>query len=468
MESYDVVVIGGGPGGYVAAIKAAQLGLKTACVEARSTLGGTCLNEGCIPSKALLHATEQYAHLPALEAFGISVGTPKIDLKKLLAHKDSTVTELTKGIDFLFKKNKVTRYVGWGSFKDAHHIEIKSDGAKTETIHAKNIIIATGSKVAEIPSVPLDEKIIVSSRGALSLSKVPKKMVVIGGGYIGLEMASVWQRLGSTVHVIEDSATIIPMMDKDLSSGLLKSLKKQGLTFHLNTRVRSAEKKGKKAILSFGPSNNPDAPAETMDVDCILVAVGRRPNTDNLGLDHISLTPNQRGMIEVNDQFQTKHPHIYAIGDVVTGPMLAHKAEEEGVAAVEFIAGQKPVLNHDTIPSVIYTSPEAAAVGKTEQELKAAGVDYKVGKFSFAANSRAKANHQTEGFVKMLTDAQTDRILGVHILSHDAGTLIAEAVLAMEYHATAEDIARTCHAHPTTSEALKEAALAAHFKAIHA
>ncbi len=459
--AYDVVVIGGGPGGYVAAIKCAQLGLKTACVEKRKTLGGTCLNVGCIPSKALLNASHHYAQVDHLKEFGVEVGAKKLNLKQMLSKKESIVSDLTKGIDFLFKKNKVDRFVGQGTLKDAQTVVVSPDGKE---IKAKNIIIATGSKSAGFMDIDLDEKTLVSSTGALSLSEVPKKMVVIGGGYIGLEMASVWSRLGSAVTVVEYAETIVPMMDQEVASALLKSLKRQGLEFKLGTKVTQVEKAKKGATLSL---ESGDGKQETLKADVVLVAIGRTPNTDGLGLEALGIKKDSRGFVQVNVSYQTAVPTIYAIGDVIPGPMLAHKAEEEGVAVAEILVGQAGHVNYDAIPSVIYTSPEVASVGKTEEELKKQGEPYKVGKFPFTANSRAKALSETEGFVKILTHAETDRVLGVHIISADAGTLIAEAVLGLEYKCSAEDIARTCHAHPTTSEALKEAALAAFFKPIH-
>lgn len=461
---YDVIVVGGGPGGYVAAIKCAQLGLKTACVEKRKTLGGTCLNVGCIPSKALLHSSYHYAHVDHLKDFGIETGPKKLNLKTMLAKKDSVVEDLTKGIDFLFKKNKVDRFFGHGTLADAGTVTVE-DAGKTTSLKTKNIILATGSKSSGFMDTPIDETVIVSSTGALSLESVPKKMAVIGGGYIGLEMASVWSRLGSEVTVIEYAPSIVPMMDQEVGGSLQKFLKKQGLTFKLGTKVTAIEKKKKSATLSLEPAQGGEA--ESLEVDVVLVSIGRTPNTENLGLEALGIQTDARGHIQVNECLQTAVPTIYAIGDVIPGPMLAHKAEEEGVAVAERLAGQAGHVNYETIPSVIYTHPEVASVGKTEEDLKKDGVSYKVGKFPFTANSRAKAISETDGFVKILTNAKTDRVLGVHIISNDAGSLIAEAVLGMEYKCSSEDIARTCHAHPTTSEALKEAALSAFFKPIH-
>lgn len=478
--SYDVVIIGGGPGGYVAAIKAAQLGLKTACVDKRSTLGGTCLNVGCIPSKALLNSSEKYTEIAHLEKFGIEVKGAGFDLMKMMVHKDRVVQDLTKGIDYLLKKNKVGRFQGTATIVKPGVVEVKilqtaivqSDKVKSEpndttkTLDTKNIIIATGSVSTDIPGIPIDEKTIVSSTGALSLREVPKKMVVIGGGYIGLEMASVWARLGSEVTVVEFADMIVPMMDHEVAKSLRKSLEKQGMKFMLGTKVVKVTKNKKGATLELANAKD-DQKLSDIEADVVLVSVGRKPYTQGLGLENVNITPNARGMIEVDRHYQTTAPGIYAIGDVIPGPMLAHKAEEEGVAVAESLAGQSGHVNYGAIPGVIYTMPEAAAVGKTEEDLKNDGIEYNVGKFSFSANSRAKATNQTEGFVKILADKKTDEILGAHIISADAGTLISELVLAMEYKASSEDIARTCHAHPTTNEAVKEAALATFFKAIH-
>ena len=462
----DVAIIGGGPGGYVAAIRAAQLGFTTACIEKRPTLGGTCLNVGSIPSKALLHSTELYSEAKHdFAKHGIECGKLSFDLSKIMARKDSVVSDLTKGIEGLFKKNKVQHLQGSASFMAANTLEItKADGSKQQ-LQAKHIIIATGSEVAALPGVTIDEDKIVSSTGALSLKQVPEELVVIGGGYIGLEMGSVWSRLGSKVTVVEFLDCIVPAMDQEIAKNLQRTLEKQGLTFMLGTKVEKAEVKGKKVELTLQPVAG--GAAVKKSVDNVLVSIGRKPYTGGLGLDKIALVTDERGRIPVDAHFQTSIPGVYAIGDVIVGPMLAHKAEEEGVAVVEMLAGQKPHVNYDTIPGVVYTSPEVATVGKTEEELKKAGVAYNVGKFPFMANSRARANGTTDGMVKMLACATTDRVLGIHIIGPDAGTMIAEAVLAMEYVASSEDIARTCHAHPTLNEAVKEAALAVLKRAIH-
>lgn len=464
MADYDLIVIGAGPGGYVAAIKAAQLGLKTACVESRDTLGGTCLNVGCIPSKALLHASELYeeAHSGALEKFGVKLTGAKLDLKAMMAEKDKAVGELTGGIEFLFKKNKVGWIKGHASFESKDSITV---GGKSYS--ADKFIIATGSSVAALPGVEIDNAtgVIVDSTGALDLPKVPKHMVVIGGGVIGLELGSVWRRLGAKVTIVEYLDQILPGMDAEIRSEAAKIFKKQGFDIRTSTKVTGASVKGKKATLTIEPADGGDS--DTIDADAVLVSIGRRPNTEGLALDKAGLETNERGQIEIGGDFQTSVKGIYAIGDCVPGPMLAHKAEDEGVAAAEFAAGGIGIVNHDLIPGVVYTHPEIADVGKNEEQLKAEGVDYKVGKFPFMANSRAKANRDTDGFVKILADAKTDRVLGVHIVSSLAGTLIAEAVIAMEFGATSEDFALTCHAHPTHAEAIKEAAMAVQGKPIH-
>ncbi len=464
-ETFDVIVIGSGPGGYVAAIRAAQLGLKTACVEKYNTLGGTCLNVGCIPSKALLHASEKYEdakeHFPE---FGITVKGLEVDLKAMLAMKDKVVSELTGGIEFLFKKNKVTRLVGMGSIKDAGTIEVTS-GKDKQTLKTKNIIIATGSKVAPLKGVEVDGKTVVTSTGALNLPKVPGHLVVIGGGYIGLEMGSVWRRLGSKVTVIEYMDRITPGMDIDTTKTFARALKKQGIEIKTSTKVVGVKTKKGGADVMIEPAAG--GTGETISADVVLLSIGRIPYTEGLGLDKVGVAMDDRGRVTVNEKFETSVPGIYAIGDVTPGPMLAHKAEDEGIAAAEFIAGHVGYVNHDVIPAVVYTMPEVASVGKTEEQLKEAGVEYNVGKFPFTANSRAKANRSTEGFVKILADAKTDKVLGVHIIGEHAGNMIAEAALAMEFGASAEDIALTCHAHPTHSEAVKEAALAVDNRAIH-
>lgn len=464
--TFDLIIIGAGPGGYVAAIRAAQLGMSVAVVEKRATLGGTCLNVGCIPSKALLQSSEKFeeaAH--SLGEHGVAVGSVKLDLAKMLARKDKVVGELTKGIDFLFKKNKITRVLGTGKILAAGQVEVTDDKGQ-KTVHAaKNILIATGSDVLSLPNVTVDEQVIVSSTGALSLPKVPEKLLVIGGGYIGLELGSVWQRLGAKVTVVEYLDRIVPAMDTEVGSALQKVLTKQGFTFKLSTKVTGIQKTKKGASVTVEAANG--GAAETLDADVVLISIGRKPYTEGLGLEAVGIATDKRGCIEVDGHFQTAVKGIYAIGDVIAGAMLAHKAEEEGVVCVEMMAGQKPHINYDAIPGVVYTHPEVATVGKTEEQLKAAGVAYKVGKFPFLANSRGKATGNTEGFVKLLADAKTDTLLGAHIIGADAGTLIAEVALALEFGASAEDVARTCHAHPTLNEAVKEAALAVDGRAIH-
>lgn len=459
----DVLVIGGGPGGYVAAIKAVQLGFKVACVEKSKTLGGTCLNVGCIPSKALLCSSEKYVETQLhLQDHGINVSDVSFDLKKMMDRKSAVVKDLTGGIDFLFKKNNILRLEGLGTIKSPTLVSV-ANGQKTEEVGTKYIIIATGSEILSLPHIPIDEKQIVSSTGALALQSAPKKMVVMGGGYIGLEMGSVWSRLGAEVTVVEFADSITPAMDKDLSKELQKQLTKQGITFNLQTKVVKVEP-GKELTVHL---ENSDGVASKVKTDVLLVAIGRRPNTDNLGLENVGIKTDERGFIPVDKNLKTSVDNIFAIGDVIGGLMLAHKAEEEGVFVAELLAGQKPHINYNAIPGVIYTSPEVATVGLSEQAVKEQGISYKVGKFPFSANSRAKATGDTAGFVKIITHQTTDDILGVHIIAKDAGALIAEAVLAMEYKASAEDIARTCHAHPTTAEAIKEAALAAWTKPIH-
>ncbi len=460
-QQYDVLIIGAGPGGYVCAIKAAQLGLKVACIEKEKTLGGVCLNVGCIPSKSLLHATKKYTDiLTHAKEWGITAKSVTCDVKTMIAKKDKVVLELTHGIDYLFKKNKVTSIQGEATFVSSTEVKVKD-----KTYTAKSIVIATGSSSANIPNVTVDEKVVLSSTGALSLTKVPKKMVVIGGGYIGLEMGSVWQRLGTDVTVVEYADTIVPAMDQEVAKELKKQLEKQGIKFKLATKVTKVDSGKSGAKVTIEPKS--DGKSETLSVDVVLVSVGRKPNTDKLGLDKAKVDVDDRGVIKVDKKYKTSADGIYAIGDVIPGPMLAHKAEEEGVAVAEILVGQAGHVDYGTIPAVIYTYPEVASVGKTEEDLKKDNVDYKVGKFPFMANSRAKAVGDTTGFVKLLTDKKTDRILGAHIISADAGTLITEITLGMEYKASAEDIARICHPHPTTSEAVKEAALAAYFKPIH-
>ena len=465
-HDYDLIVIGAGPGGYVAAIRAAQLGLKTACVESRETLGGTCLNVGCIPSKALLHASEMFhaAQSGSLAKFGIDFSGVSLNLDQMHAEKAKAVGELTGGIEFLFKKNKVDWLKGHATFNSANSVDV---AGKSYT--AKNIMIATGSSVTPLPGVKIDQKVIVDSTGALALPKVPKHLVVIGGGVIGLELGSVWLRLGAQVTVVEYLDQILPGMDSEVRKEAAKIFKKQGFNIRTGTKVTGATVKGNTATLTVEPAAG--GASETIEADCVLVAIGRRANTDGLALDKAGLTVNARGQIEIGHDFQTHVPGIYAVGDVCPGPMLAHKAEDEGIAAAEFVAGLTGIVNHDVIPGVVYTYPEIASVGLTEEEAKekaaASGGEVKVGKFPMMANSRAKTNRDTDGFVKVIADAKTDRVLGVHIIASIAGAMIAEACTAMEFGATSEDIAYTCHAHPTHAEALKEAAMAVTGKPIH-
>jgi dihydrolipoamide dehydrogenase len=464
--SFDLIVIGAGPGGYVAAIRAAQLGLRTACVEKRGTLGGTCLNIGCIPSKALLHSSHVFdAATSGFDRIGVKLGKVDLDLAAMMSNKDKVVTDLTKGIEFLFKKNKVTWLRGKAELVSAREVKVTGDGGEARTYTATNIMIASGSDVARLPGVEIDEKRIVSSTGALALGKVPKHLVVIGGGYIGLEMGSVWRRLGAEVTVIEFLDTILPSMDEDVAKQMQRALTKQGFTFRLGTKVLTAKSSDKGVTLRVAPSKGGDG--EELSCDVVLVAIGRVPYTHGLGLKAAGVALDDRGRIKTDAHFHTNVPGIYAIGDVIAGPMLAHKAEDEGAVCAEIIAGQSGHVNYDAIPGVVYTHPEAAAVGKTEAELKKAGVDYRVGKFPMSANSRARTNDETEGFVKILADAGTDRVLGVHVVGADAGTLIAELALAIEFGASSEDIARTSHAHPTLNEAVKEAALAVDARPIH-
>ena len=459
---YDVIVIGAGPGGYVAAIRAAQLGLKTACVESRETLGGTCLNVGCIPSKALLHASELYqeAHSGALAKFGVKLEGASLDLDTMHGEKAKAVKELTGGIAFLFKKNKVEWLKGHAAFTGANSIEVAGTGYT-----AKNIVVATGSSVTPLPGVEIDGEVVIDSTGALALPKVPGHLVVIGGGVIGLELGSVWKRLGAKVTVVEYLDEILPGMDGEVRKEARKIFKKQGFEIRTSTKVTGVARNGAAATVTVEPAAG--GAAETIEADVVLVSIGRRPNTDGLQLDKAGFAANQRGMIEVDHRFQTKVPGIWAIGDVTPGPMLAHKAEDEGIAVAENIAGQTGIVNHEVIPSVVYTHPEIAGVGRTQEDLEGEGIQVKVGKFPFAGNSRAKTNRDTEGFVKVIADARTDRVLGVHIISSLAGTMIAQAAQAMEFGATSEDIAYTCHAHPTHSEALKEAAMAVTGQPIH-
>ena len=464
-SAYDVIVIGSGPGGYVCAIRAAQLGLKTACVEKRETLGGTCLNIGCIPSKALLQASEKFHEAQhALGGFGVKVGKVDLDLKAMMGHKDGVVKANTAGVEFLFKKNKVDWLKGTARMTAADTVEVSGEGgAKSYT--AKSVVIATGSEVAPLAGVEIDEKTVVSSTGALDLPKVPKSMVVIGGGYIGLEMGSVWQRLGAEVTVVEFLDRILPGMDGEVSKTMQRVLKKQGMTFRLGTKVTGAKTSAKGVTLTVEPAKG--GSAETLQADVVLLSIGRVPHTEGLGLSEIGVAIDNRGRIVTDGHYATNVKGVYAIGDVIAGPMLAHKAEEEGVALAELLAGQRGHVNYDAIPGVVYTWPEVAQVGQTEEQLKEDGVAYKAGKFPLTANGRARAMNATEGFVKILADAKTDKVLGVHILSAEAGTMIAEAALAMEFGASAEDIARTCHAHPTLNEAVKEAALAVDDRPLH-
>ncbi len=466
--AYDVVIIGSGPGGYVCAIKAAQLGLKTAVVEKNPTFGGTCLNIGCIPSKALLHASEMFAEAGhAFDTLGVEVGAPKLNLKKMMAHKDATVASNVNGVAFLFKKNKIDSFRGTGKVVGAGRVSVTGEDGKVEEIETKNIVIATGSDVAGIPGVKVDfdEKVIVSSTGALSLAKVPGHLVVVGGGVIGLELGSVWARLGAKVTVVEFLDTILGGMDGEVSKQFQRLLSKQGFEFKLGAKVTGVAKSKKGAAVTFEPVKG--GAAETIEADVVLVATGRRPYADGLGLKEAGVEMDERGRVKTDGHLRTNVPGIYAIGDVIAGPMLAHKAEDEGVAVAETIAGQAGHVNYDVIPSVVYTSPEIASVGKTEEELKKAGIEYKVGKFPFSANGRARAMLHTDGFVKILADKRTDRVLGVHIVGFGAGEMIHEAAVLMEFGGSSEDLARTCHAHPTMSEAVKEAALATFFKPIH-
>ncbi len=464
-NQFDLVVIGGGPGGYVAAIRAAQLGMKVACVEMRPALGGTCLNVGCIPSKALLTSSEKYAEAKEhLAMHGVKVGNVSLDLPSMMAHKNKVVKENTAGIDYLFKKNNVARFTGRGVIAGPNQVMVKGE-KETQALQAKKILIATGSESTPLPNIKIDEKRIVTSTGALDLPSVPKTMVVIGGGVIGLELGSVWQRLGTQITVVEYADRILPTMDGEVSKHMLRILGKQGMQFKLGAKVTSAVPGAHDVGLTLEAAKGGNH--ETMIADVVLVAVGRRPYTEGLGLENVGVQLDERKRIKTDAHFQTTAPGIYAIGDVIAGAMLAHKAEDEGVVCVEQMAGQKPHINYDAIPGVVYTWPEVGAVGKTEEELKQAGTTYKTGKFPFTANGRARAMGDTEGFVKILADAVTDRVLGVHIVGPDAGTLIAEAAMAIEFGASAEDIARTCHAHPTLNEAVKEAALAVAGRALH-
>jgi len=465
-DGYDVVIIGAGPGGYVAAIRAAQLGMKTACIDSRQTPGGTCLNIGCIPSKALLQSSEKYAEARnGLAEHGIKISNADLDLAAMMARKDKVVTTLTRGVEFLFRKNKVDWLKGIARIAAPGRVMVGTGNGASQEIEAGAIVIATGSESIPLPGLTIDEQRIVSSTGALAFDRVPERLAVIGGGYIGLELGSVWSRLGSKVTVIEFLDRILPNMDHELGPALQRVLTRSGVAFKLATKVVRGELGNEAVTLELEPAKGGER--ETLAADAVLVAIGRRPFTNGLGLDEIGIARDPAGRVTVDGGFATNVPGIYAIGDAIRGAMLAHKAMEEGTALAERLAGQKPGIDYDAIPSVVYTWPEVAAVGKTEEELKAAGIEYRVGKFPFTANARARTNADTDGFVKVLAEAATDRVLGVHIIGPDAGTIIAEAALAMEFGASAEDIARTCHAHPTLSEALKEAALAVDGRAIH-
>ena len=461
-EKFDVTVIGGGPAGYVCAIRLSQLGLKTACVESRGSLGGTCLNIGCIPSKSLLNMSESFHKAKNFSKIGIETGEIKLNLEKMMSNKESSVATLTKGVEFLFKKNKVTYIKGVGSFNEKNEILVKNDKSEIK-IKTDKTIISTGSEPLSLPGIDFDEKKILSSTGALNISKLPKKMVVVGGGYIGLEMGSVWSRLGTEVHVVEYLDHITPGLDKEISNEFMKILKKQNIKFELNTKVEKITKNDQGVIIETSNKESKNK----IEADVVLISVGRKPYTDKLNLEKIGVNRDQKGKIIINKNFETNVKNIYAIGDVIDGPMLAHKAEEEGIAVAELIAGQSGHVNYDIIPGVIYTSPEVAYVGKNEEELKEKKINYKVGKFPFMANSRAKAINEPEGFVKILAESKTDRVLGVHIIGPHAGEMIAEMSVAMEFGASSEDIARTCHAHPTFSEAIKEAALSVDKRQIH-
>ena len=465
MDNFDLVVIGGGPGGYVCAIRAAQLGLRTACVEYRGSLGGTCLNVGCIPSKSLLNLSENFQKAKKdFNQQGIEIEGIKLNIEKMMSNKNKSIQVLTKGVEFLFKKNKVTYIKGKGALLSKNDIVVYENDKKTN-YKAKNIVIATGSDIVSLPGIDIDEKNIISSTGALSLKKVPKRLAVIGGGYIGLEMGSVWSRLGSEVIVLEYLDYITPGMDREISNEFKKILTKQGIKFQLGSKVNSVKNSGDKVVINYTDVKN--SKKENLEVDKVLVSIGRKPYTDGLNLSKLGIKKDRKGRIEVNKKLQTSIQNIYAIGDVIKGPMLAHKAEEEGIAVAEILAGQAGHVNYDVIPGVIYTSPEVATVGKTEEQLKEENKTYKVGKFPFLANSRAKVNNETEGFVKILADSKSDKVLGVHIIGPHCGDMIAEMALAMEFGASAEDIARTCHAHPTHTEAIKEAALAVDKRPIH-
>jgi dihydrolipoamide dehydrogenase len=464
--AYDLIVIGTGPGGYVCAIRAAQLGLKTAVVEKRATFGGTCLNIGCIPSKALLHASELFEEAGhTFGKMGIGISEPRLDLKAMMAFKDQGVEGNVRGVDFLFKKNKIDAFFGSGRIVAPGKVEVEDEGSKAQTLEAKSIVIATGSDIARLKDIDIDEKRIVSSTGALSLPEVPRHLLVIGAGVIGLELGSVWRRLGAQVTVVEFLDGVLPGMDGEVQRQAQRLFEKQGMTFKLSSKVTAVDVSGKRLKVTVEPAKG--GTAELVEVDVVLVAIGRVPYTEGLGLKELGVKLDERGRVIVDHYYATNIPAVWAIGDAIAGPMLAHKAEDEGVALAEILVGQAGHVNYDAIPNVVYTYPEIAVVGKTEEELKAAGTAYNVGKFPFTANGRAKVNLTTEGFVKILADAKTDRVLGVHLICADAGNMIAEATIAMEFGASAEDIARTCHAHPTLPEAVKEAAMAVAKRAIH-
>ena len=464
LDKFQVVVIGGGPGGYVCAIRLAQLGYKTAWIESRGSLGGTCLNVGCIPSKNLLNLSENYHKAKNLSELGIEVGEVKLNLEKMMKNKDKAVNVLTKGVEFLFKKNKITYFKGTGSFKSVNKISILDSEKKETIIETQKTVISTGSVPISLPGIEFDEKIIVSSTGALTLQKIPKKLVIVGGGYIGLEMGSVWSRLGTEVHVVEFLENITPGMDKEISKEFMKILKKQGINFHMQTKVKEIKKNNKGATILTSSKDGKD---QTMNCDVVLISIGRKPNIKSLNLEKIGIELDENKRVKTDKNFKTNINNIYALGDVIDGPMLAHKAEDEGIAVAENIAGLSGHVNYDTSPGVIYTTPEVASIGKTEEQLKKSNTKYKIGKFSFMANSRAKAIDEVEGFVKILADEKTDKVLGAHLIGPHAGELIAEIGVAMEFGASSEDIARTCHAHPTFSEAIKEAALSVEKRSIH-
>ncbi|PSO20189.1 dihydrolipoyl dehydrogenase [Bradyrhizobium sp. MOS003] len=465
MATYDLVVIGTGPGGYVCAVRASQLGMKVAVVEKNATLGGTCLNVGCMPSKALLHASEMFEEAGhSFAKMGVSVSSPKLDLPAMMNFKQQGIDGNVKGVEFLMKKNKVDVLKGTGKILGTGKVEVSADG-KSQTIETKNIVIATGSDIARLKGIEIDEKRIVSSTGALSLDKVPGKLLIVGAGVIGLELGSVWKRLGAEVVVVEFLDRILPGMDGEIAKQFQRILEKQGFAFKLGAKVTAVDTSGKTLKATIEPAAG--GAAETLEADVVLVCIGRVPYTDALGLKEAGVALDPRGRVQIDPHFATSVKGVYAIGDVVAGPMLAHKAEDEGVAVAEIIAGQAGHVNYDVIPGVVYTTPEVSSVGKTEEELKQAGVAYTVGKFPFTANGRSKVNQTTDGFVKILADAKTDRVLGVHIIGREAGEMIHEACVLMEFGGSAEDLARTCHAHPTRSEAVKEAALAVGKRAIH-